>query len=261
MIRLIKIYCNGKERIKVIIMIITFNKELFQAAQRAIREKPNKRVLPVEFSGKKYFIKRRMSNGRNAFAKHDPSESFWYEAYQILTVNSHRELAPKIVLLEENFFVMEGAGKTMQGVAKEAPYTSCRDEAFYKTGQALSQLHALGLHHGRPALRDIAYDKETGKITLLDWENQKSFIHAPKDVLDVFLFLHSCFREEWPDTHLQNQFMQGYQDNSGNDWIVQQLKKFTADHHKLLAACHALTLFHWIDVTAVDWAKQYIEKI
>lgn len=242
-------------------MQLTFDKNLFQAARRAIMEKPAKRVLPLDYNDKHYFIKRCLSNGRNAFAKHSPQEAFLYEAYQILTVNSRAELAPKLVLLAEDFFVMESSGKTMQGVAKKDEYKDCRDDAFYKAGQALARLHSLGLHHGRPALRDIAYDKDTGKITLLDWENQMSFIKAPKDVLDIFLFLHSCFREEWADTHLQDQAMAGYQSVSGNDWLVNSLKQFSADHHKLLAACHALHPFGWIDVNAVDQARAYIDRL
>ena len=54
-----------------------------------------------------------MSNGRNTFAKKDPSTAFWCEAYKIMTVNARLPLAPKIVLLDEDFFVMEGAGKTL----------------------------------------------------------------------------------------------------------------------------------------------------
>ena len=127
-----------------------------------------------------------MGNGRNAFAKQNPSAAFWCEAYKIMTVNARLPLAPKVVLLDEDFFVMEAAGKTLQGVAKEAEYAAVRHDAFEKAGQGLAQLHAAGLHHGRPALRDIAYDKETGTITFLDWENEKKFVDAPAPVLDLF---------------------------------------------------------------------------
>ena len=151
-----------------------------------------------------------MGNGRNAFAKQNPSAAFWCEAYKIMTVNARLPLAPKVVLLDEDFFVMEAAGKTLQGVAKEAEYAAVRHDAFEKAGQGLAQLHAAGLHHGRPALRDIAYDKETGTITFLDWENEKKFVDAPAPVLDLFLFLHSCFREEWPDNALIDAAVAGY---------------------------------------------------
>lgn len=102
-----------------------FNPSLLQKVQEAIAENPDKRVIPLSFDGMNYFIKRRMSNGRNAFAKQNPSASFWCEAYKIMTVNSRLPLAPKIVLLDEDFFVMENVGKTLQRVAKEEDYATC----------------------------------------------------------------------------------------------------------------------------------------
>ena len=153
-----------------------FNRSLLKSVQSAITKAPDKRILSLSFENKTYFVKRRMGNGRNAFAKQNPSAAFWCEAYKIMTVNARLPLAPKVVLLDEDFFVMEAAGKTLQGVAKEAEYAAVRHDAFEKAGQGLAQLHAAGLHHGRPALRDIAYDKETGTITFLDWENEKKFV-------------------------------------------------------------------------------------
>ena len=151
-----------------------FNRSLLKSVQSAITKAPDKRILSLSFENKTYFVKRRMGNGRNAFAKQNPSAAFWCEAYKIMTVNARLPLAPKVVLLDEDFFVMEAAGKTLQGVAKEAEYAAVRHDAFEKAGQGLAQLHAAGLHHGRPALRDIAYDKETGTITFLDWKMKRN---------------------------------------------------------------------------------------
>lgn len=202
--------------------------------QSLLAEKPDKRIVSFSFKNKTYFVKRRMSNGRNTFAKKDPSTAFWCEAYKIMTVNARLPLAPKIVLLDEDFFVMEGAG------------------------QGLAQLHAAGLHHGRPALRDIAYDTSSKTITFLDWENEKKFVDAPAPVLDLFLFLHSCFREEWPDNDLIDAAVAGYDSVQGSDQTLAALKEFIADHHALFACCHALVPFGWIDVVSVNKAKNYV---
>ena len=242
-------------------MTFLFNESLLKSAQAAIAEKPDKRVLSLSFENKTYFIKRRMSNGRNAFAKQNPSAAFWCEAYKTMTVNARLPLAPKLALLDEDFFVMEAAGKTLQGVAKEAEYAAVRKDAFEKAGQALARLHAAGLHHGRPALRDIAYDKEAGTITFLDWENEKKFVEAPAPVLDLFLFLHSCFREEWPDNTLIDTAFAGYSRVEGSGQTISGLKKFIADHHTLFTWCHALSHFGWIDVVSVDKTKTYIAAL
>lgn len=238
-----------------------FNPSLLQKVQEAIAENPDKRVIPLSFDGMNYFIKRRMSNGRNAFAKQNPSASFWCEAYKIMTVNSRLPLAPKIVLLDEDFFVMENVGKTLQRVAKEEDYADVRLHAFTKAGERLARLHVLGLHHGRPALRDIAYHRENDSVTLLDWENEKKFIQAPAAVLDLFLFIHSCFREEWSDTSLLNAALAGYASVEGSKRTLKGLKNLILDYNTLFYICHVLRPFGWIDVVSVDKARHYISKL
>lgn len=238
-----------------------FNPSLLQKVQEAIAENPDKRVIPLSFDGMNYFIKHRMSNGRNAFAKQNPSASFWCEAYKIMTVNSRLPLAPKIVLLDEDFFVMENVGKTLQRVAKEEDYADVRLHAFTKAGEGLARLHVLGLHHGRPALRDIAYHRENDSVTLLDWENEKKFIQAPAAVLDLFLFIHSCFREEWSDTSLLNAALAGYASVEGSKRTLKGLKNLILDYNTLFYICHVLRPFGWIDVVSVDKARHYISKL
>lgn len=238
-----------------------FNPSLLQKVQEAIAENPDKRVIPLSFDGMNNFIKRRMSNGRNAFAKQNPSASFWCEAYKIMTVNSRLPLAPKIVLLDEDFFVMENVGKTLQRVAKEEDYADVRLHAFTKAGEGLARLHVLGLHHGRPALRDIAYHRENDSVTLLDWENEKKFIQAPAAVLDLFLFIHSCFREEWSDTSLLNAALAGYASVEGSKRTLKGLKNLILDYNTLFYICHVLRPFGWIDVVSVDKARHYISKL
>lgn len=238
-----------------------FNPSLLQKVQEAIAENPDKRVIPLSFDGMNYFIKRRMSNGRNAFAKQNPSASFWCEAYKIMTVNSRLPLAPKIVLLDEDFFVMENVGKTLQRVAKEEDYADVRLHAFTKAGEGLARLHVLGLHHGRPALRDIACHRENDSVTLLDWENEKKFIQAPAAVLDLFLFIHSCFREEWSDTSLLNAALAGYASVEGSKRTLKGLKNLILDYNTLFYICHVLRPFGWIDVVSVDKARHYISKL
>lgn len=238
-----------------------FNPSLLQKVQEAIAENPDKRVIPLSFDGMNYFIKRRMSNGRNAFAKQNPSASFWCEAYKIMTVNSRLPLAPKIVLLDEDFFVMENVGKTLQRVAKEEDYADVRLHAFTKAGEGLARLHVLGLHHGRPALRDIAYHRENDSVTLLDLENEKKFIQAPAAVLDLFLFIHSCFREEWSDTSLLNAALAGYASVEGSKRTLKGLKNLILDYNTLFYICHVLRPFGWIDVVSVDKARHYISKL
>ena len=73
--------------------------DLKQAADKAIALQPEKRVLPFLYKDQALFIKRKVSNHRNAFAKQSVEGAFWCEVYKIMTVNQYFPLAPEIVLL------------------------------------------------------------------------------------------------------------------------------------------------------------------
>ncbi len=234
------------------------NTELKKAVDAAIAEKPDQRVLSLFYQQQTYFIKRRRGNHRNAFAKSSVDAAFWCEIVKISTVNQYFPLAPEIVLLADDYFVMKAVGKTLQGVAKEAPWADCREKAFAKAGMALAQLHTYGLHHGRPALRDIAYDKAVDKITFLDWENEKRFIKADPRVLDLILFIHSCFREEWKNSRLLDLAVQRYREYDAGREIFRQARQLIQQYATAFALCAKLRVFHWKDVDSLDDTRQYI---
>lgn len=231
------------------------------SVEREIARNDSKRVIPFSYQDKNYFIKRKISNNRNVFAKQNEETEFLCEVYKIMTVNQYFPLAPEIVLLDEHYFVMKAAGKAMQGVAKEPEFEDCRLEAFHKAGIALAQLHTAGLHHGRPALRDIAYDKKKGKITFLDWENEKRFVHADPRVLDFVLFIHGMFREKWHGGVLLDQAMKGYLASPMGREILRQTLTLISDHSKVFLLCNHLRGFGWKDVTSLDDARAYIMKL
>nr|WP_302817994.1 hypothetical protein [Acidaminococcus intestini] len=115
-----------------------------KAVTDAIKKQPDRRVMPFLYENEPYFIKRRLSNHRNRFAKQSVDAAFWCEVYKILTVNQYGPMAPEIVLLHDDYFVMKAVGKTLQGVAKEAPWQDVRRKAFYKAGEALG-INFMGL--------------------------------------------------------------------------------------------------------------------
>lgn len=233
--------------------------DLQQAVDKAIALQPEKRVLPFLYQDQALFIKRKVSNHRNVFAKQSVEAAFWCEVYKIMTVNQYFPLAPEIVLLQDSYFVMKAVGKTLQGVAKEAPWADCRIRAFQKAGEGLAQLHQAGLHHGRPALRDIAYDKEADKITFLDWENEKRFIDADPRVLDLFLFIHSCFREKsWKDRSLLEAAMKSYCNSPVGREIFRQARALIRKYRTAFSLCAKLRCFGWRDVTSLDDARKFI---
>jgi tRNA A-37 threonylcarbamoyl transferase component Bud32 len=230
-------------------------------AEKKINACPNQRIIPIEYDEKAYYIKRKISNGRNALIKQNTAASFWCEAYKIMMVNQYFPLAPHIIFMSDDYFIMDAAGKTLQHIAKEPEYTFIRNNAFAKAGEALALLHSTGLHHGRPALHDIAYKRETNTITLLDWENERHFFSVDMKALDIFLFIHSCFREEWSTTQLIDIAVTAYLSVKGSAEQIMNVKQFVRHHAILFQLCRELASFGWINVTAVNWTRNYIEKI
>lgn len=232
------------------------------AAEAAIARQPARRVLSFEFSGNTYFIKRKLSNHRNQLAKAGVSAAFWCEVYKISVAAQYFSFVPSIVFLHDDYFIMKDGGLSLQRVAKDPAYSEdLRTEVFQKAGQALSCLHAAGLHHGRPALRDIVYDQRKNAVTLLDWENERTFLHAAPFVLDVFLFVHSCFREGWKTTRLIDTAIGSYGAAAGGNKRLRAVCDFTAQHPLVFAICRDLAFFHWIDVQAVNSARLYFQNL
>ena len=224
-----------------------------------LHDHPTSRILSFSYQCTGYFIKRCLPNGRNSFAKTNPVTAFLAEAYKITAVNSRLPLAPTIVLWGPDYFVMKDCGKTLQRIAKEDEWIPLRQHVFFEAGKSLALLHQAGLHHGRPALRDIAFHKETNKITFLDWENEKRFFHIQPETLDILLFIHSCFREECSSLELLDAAVTGYLSIPSSHLIWENLKQFIHAHSALFTFCHYLSAFHWIDVVSLDKAHQYIE--
>lgn len=63
-----------------------------------------------------------------------------------------------------------------------------------KAAEAMAQLHELGFWHGRPALRDMAYDGT--QISFLDFEEDPAALMTPEQCMarDAFLFVHNLYR-------------------------------------------------------------------
>lgn len=234
--------------------------ELAKAAEKAVLADGHKRVILFSFKGKEYYIKQCLSNHRNRFAKQGTHLSYLTELTKIQLVNERLPIAPTIALMEETYFVMESCGQPLQRLASQNPELATK--AFTKAGLALGNLHSFGLHHGRPALRDICYDAETDKVTLLDWENEMTFFSVDKRVLDLFLFIHGYMREGWSTLTLLDDAMTAYISTSDESWrIVQGVYSFIKDHSCIFSICHTLAQFGWVDIVAVDKTKEYIENV
>ena len=78
---------------------------------------------------------------------------------------------------------------------------SQKEEMLSSGAEDLARLHALGLHHGRPALKDMMWDGT--RVMLIDFEDG-ILIGLPREkriLRDVLLFVQSIFKEAGADAN------------------------------------------------------------
>ena len=125
-------------------------------AEQLIRENPKARILDFTLEGQKYWIKRKLGNGRNQLVKYSVEKEFYYEiARMTIAGESHPELVPNIQVLTPDYMVTLDGGPTLKNILGSKRREEEKKDILGETGAALAALHHDGVIHGRPALRDI----------------------------------------------------------------------------------------------------------
>lgn len=228
-----------------------------QAVKAAIAEHKKDRNIAFIWEGQTYWIKRRLSNGRNQFAKSSVNVQFYTEIARSSIAHTLTGLSPEIVYLDADCMVTRAAGENInhwmrrRDVSKEEKL-----EILIRTGQALGELHQAGMTHGRPALRDFLFNQ--GKVTLLDWENQPRSENIKKrKTLDYLLLLLSLFREPYARKDYVEALEKGYADKAGGE-TREWARTFLRKHALIGHLAKALDVFHMKDVEAFSRLYRYL---
>jgi len=177
----------------------------------AAHAQANHRLYGFELDGKKYFVKRleQHRTWRARLMKGDPARAMAREI-ALLKAFSHRGApVPQIVAQDDTCFIMNDCGPPINhpAVANAAPEVIWR-----AVGTALAKLHALGLVHGRPAMRDMCWDGQ--KITFLDLEAGAKVKASTQDMTrDVIVLVHSILREGTQHPQAAALFQAAYQES------------------------------------------------
>ena len=166
-------------------------------SEQMIRENPKSRIIDFTLEGQKYWIKRKLGNGRNQLVKYSVEKEFYYEiARMTIAGESHPELVPNIQVLTPDYMVTLDGGPTLKNILGSKRREEEKKDILGETGAALAALHHDGVIHGRPALRDITY--KDGKLTFLDWENRLySRNREEQKAIDFLLLLQGICRENY----------------------------------------------------------------
>lgn len=115
-------------------------------AEQLIRENPKRRILDFTLEGQKYWIKRKLGNGRNQLVKYSVEKEFYYEiARMTIAGKFHPELVPHMVCLTPDYMVTLDGGPTLKNVLGSKREEEEKKGILEDTGAALASLHHDGI--------------------------------------------------------------------------------------------------------------------
>ena len=213
--------------------------DLKSVAEAAARQRPEKEILPFEWKGSRYWLKRARKTGSNPLhhaawkifrlpllvpvRSQTPKEALLHESGKLRRLREAGLSVPDVPLVTEEFFVMEDNGPTAHHLLRHE-LDENPEKFVLKLFESLGELHRLGEYHGGPLVRNLTYyDDSVGFIDL-----EESFAEdVPLRSLhlrDLFLLLFSLSKDRHPfdlDAAIPR-----YMRASGNDWAAFELKNF-----------------------------------
>lgn len=168
----------------------------FKAYVQTLLKKHNEeRVFRFEYLGKYYWLKQpERLKGIWLILKPYPKKHFKEECYILQKLNSIGAPVPKLCDFSDDHLVLEDVGPTLNCWLDNNEINWAQKENILQTAiRALIQLHQKGIIHGRPAIRDIAW--QSGKVRFMDFESH-SKSHNKKWLIarDMLAFLDSLCR-------------------------------------------------------------------
>jgi tRNA A-37 threonylcarbamoyl transferase component Bud32 len=156
---------------------------------------PARRVQRLARRGHGFWLKRpeHPRSLRWRLQKGDPLRAFQAERDGLEQLARLGAPVPRLVLSGPDFMLLEDAGPTLSHLLDD-PGTpeSVAKAAIGAAGTALGRLHARGLAHGRPYLRDICWDG--AQIRMIDFERFSQRNGAGRQGRDAVLFLSSLLQ-------------------------------------------------------------------
>lgn len=197
------------------------DKALSDTLLQIARALPPHRLNQIAHDGKSYFVKRPEEHAslRWRLQKGDPKAAFAREVALLRGFAAKGAAVPRIVAEDAEMIVLADHGTPLQALV----YDGQADAALMqRTGAALAALHARGVAHGRPSLRDICIDNNG--LTFLDLEaGAKLQANAQDQARDLFLLLHSVFQADGAASPLAQPALDAYR-AAGDPAVGQALK-------------------------------------
>ena len=229
------------------------------AAEAYMRERPAERVFSLEVDGEKYWVKRKLGNGRKQLVKYSVEKEFFYEiARMTIAARNCPELVPDMVVLTPDYMVTRDGGLTVKAWLDADISEEEKEILLEKAGASLACLHEKDIVHGRPALRDITWDGE--RMAFLDWENRMyAKSREEQKAIDFILMLQGIGRENYKEEKgRMAAVLRGYTE-CGGAAVVQGAKDFLKRHAFIGTVTEKLAPFKMKDVESVRKIYEFLK--
>lgn len=126
----------------------------------------------------------------------DGGKAIRFEAGRMRRLEKKGLPVPAVRAAGKDWLAVEDAGRNLAEILRDSAVSLEEKKRLVGlAAKGLAQFHALGLHHGRPAVKDMAWDGK--QVRLLDFEDGIMMkVPRPRRVQrDVLLFLQSIIKE------------------------------------------------------------------
>lgn len=228
------------------------------ATEAHMRERPAERVFSLDIDGEKFWVKRKLGNGRKQLVKYSVEKEFFYEIAR-MTIASRNcpDLVPEMVVLTPDYMVTRDGGPMLKSWLDKDISEEEKEAILEKAGASLARLHEKDIVHGRPALRDMTWDGE--HMAFLDWENRMyAKSREEQKAIDFILMLHGIGRENYAnEKDRMRAVFKGYE-NQGGASIIQEAKGFLQKHSFVGTVTEKLAPFKMKDVESVRKVYEFL---
>ncbi|QEY25612.1 BUD32 family EKC/KEOPS complex subunit [Neisseria zalophi] len=171
---------------------------LSEYAHKLLIEHKDERIFPFKFQGKRFWLKQpEHTHGISRLLKPHPKQSFLGEIERLRCFSIKNAPIPKLILFNNNFFILEDGGKTIDNLlAANTNNPEFKKILLSDSIKALNNLHKANLIHGRPAIRDMTWDNH--HVLFIDFEvcPKRQNLQSQK-ARDMAIFFHGLCRKKF----------------------------------------------------------------
>lgn len=169
------------------------------------------------------------------------ADSLAEEAQRLLSLRGAGFHAPEVLARgEDGSLTLSDAGPSLKTVLDRMEEPKAREALLTRAVETLAALHAAGIVHGRPYLRDMVLRESDGAVGFLDLEEDPLAALPPADARarDIWIFLCSAARYAGAEPALVDRLYAAFREKSdgGREAALKGLIRFLSPLARLLRA-------------------------